>query len=669
MGVINAKKMWDYFKSQGLNDYGIAGLMGNLYYESGLKSTNLQNSYEKSLGYSDDSYTKAVDDGTYTNFVKDAAGYGLAQWTYWSLKQELLDYHKKKGKSIGDEDTQMEFLCHQLSTSYKSVWTTLKTATSVLEASNAVLLKFERPADQSVAMQNKRAAAGQKYYDEYAIKIEIPKEGGNGKMKYSNSNKPLVCMQTQSTCYKGTSKMTVKGVLWHSTGANNKTIKRYVQPSDDAADRDAMLEIIGVNQYKNDWNHINQQAGLNAWIGTLANGTVATVQTMPWDYKPWGCGSGPKGSCNNGWIQFEICEDALTDKVYFEQAYKEACELTAYLCDMFDLDPNGTVDYNGVKVPVILCHADSNKLGLGSNHGDVDHWFPKYGKSMETAREDVAKLMGKVAPATQSLYRVRKSWADSASQKGAFADLNNAKKLVDQLGNGYFVFDEAGKVIYPEVKKPEPTLAPAPKPVTPTSNFKVGETVKLTANATYSSGATIPQWVKNSTLYVRQINSNGDIVFSTLKTGAITGTTKPNYLVKANAPQTNQNPNVIANGDVVYLTEDAKFSNGQSIQKWVFGTKLYARQVRDNGDVIISTQQTGAITGVVNKKYLTKKIVPVEQKVQVTASSLRLREGPGTNYKAIGLLNRYTTVVIKETKNGWGKTDKGWIFLEYTKKV
>lgn len=32
---------------------------------------------------------------------------------------------------------------------------------------------------------------------------------------------------TQSTCYKGTSKMTVKGVLWHSTGANNPTLKRY----------------------------------------------------------------------------------------------------------------------------------------------------------------------------------------------------------------------------------------------------------------------------------------------------------------------------------------------------------------------------------------------------------------------------------------------------------
>ena len=192
MGVIDSKRMWNYFKSKGLNDYGIAGLMGNLYHESGFKSTNLQNSYEKSLGMTDAEYTAAVDNGTYTNFINDAAGYGLAQWTYWSLKEELLKYHKAKGKSIGDEDTQMEFLCHQLSKSYKSVWTTLQTAKSVLEASNAVLLKFERPADQSVAMQNKRAAAGQKYYDLYAVKetIEIPKEGGNGKMKYNENNKP-----------------------------------------------------------------------------------------------------------------------------------------------------------------------------------------------------------------------------------------------------------------------------------------------------------------------------------------------------------------------------------------------------------------------------------------------------------------------------------------------
>ena len=76
-------------------------------------------------------------------------------------------------------------------------------------------------------------------------------------MKYSNSNKPLCCMQTQSTCYKGTSVMTVKGVLWHSTGANNPNLKRYVQPSDNATDKDQWIKLLGKNSYGNDWNHIS----------------------------------------------------------------------------------------------------------------------------------------------------------------------------------------------------------------------------------------------------------------------------------------------------------------------------------------------------------------------------------------------------------------------------
>ena len=109
-------------------------------------------------------------------------------------------------------------------------------------------------------------------------------------MKYSENNKPIVCMMTQSTCYKGTKKMAVKGVLWHSTGANNPMLKRYVQPDDNAADRDLMIKLIGKNVYGNDWNHTSVQAGLHAWIGQLADGNIATVQTMPWGYRPWGCG-------------------------------------------------------------------------------------------------------------------------------------------------------------------------------------------------------------------------------------------------------------------------------------------------------------------------------------------------------------------------------------------
>lgn len=188
--------------------------------------------------------------------------------------------------------------------------------------------------------------------------------------------------------------MTVRGILWHSTGANNPNLKRYVQPSDNAPDRAEMLALIGKNPYNNDMNHITRQMGVNAWVGKLADGTVATVQTMPWNYKPWGCGNGKNGSCNDGWIQFEVCEDSLTDETYGRAAYWEACELTAYLCKMFGINPYGTVKFKGQTVPTILCHRDSHALELGNNHGDIYNWFPRFGLNMTTVREDVAKLLG-----------------------------------------------------------------------------------------------------------------------------------------------------------------------------------------------------------------------------------------------------------------------------------
>lgn len=213
-------------------------------------------------------------------------------------------------------------------------------------------------------------------------------------MKYSKINPPMQCIMSQSACYKGTTTMKPLGVLWHSTGANNTNLKRYVQPDDNATNKNELLSLLGTNTYKNDLNHQSREMGVNAWIGKLANGEVTTVQALPWDYRPWGCGKGKKGSCNSGWIQFEICEDSLTNSEYFEAVYKEACELTAYLCVAYNINPHGKQTLNGVEVPAILCHADSYKLGLGNNHGDVLHWFSKYGKTMDDVRNDVAKLMG-----------------------------------------------------------------------------------------------------------------------------------------------------------------------------------------------------------------------------------------------------------------------------------
>ena len=166
-GKCTEEKIWKYLKKNGLNDYGVAGLMGNLFAESGLKPTNLQNCFERSLGMTDEKYTQAVDNGTYCNFVKDRAGYGLAQWTYWSRKKELLEYAKSKRKSIGDLEMQLEFLVDELGRCYASVLKTLKTATSVRQASDVVLLKYERPADMGTEVQKKRASLGMTYYKKY----------------------------------------------------------------------------------------------------------------------------------------------------------------------------------------------------------------------------------------------------------------------------------------------------------------------------------------------------------------------------------------------------------------------------------------------------------------------------------------------------------------------
>lgn len=176
---MSERTIWLFLADKLGNEYGAAGLMGNLKAESGLVSTNLQNSYQNALGFSDLTYTKAVDDGSYTNFEKDKAGYGLAQWTYWSRKRDLLNYARKTCRSIGDETMQLEFLMDELQKSFKSVWNTLRTAKSVKEASDIVLTQFERPANMTAANKVRRADIGQKIYDTYAtkykmVKVELP---------------------------------------------------------------------------------------------------------------------------------------------------------------------------------------------------------------------------------------------------------------------------------------------------------------------------------------------------------------------------------------------------------------------------------------------------------------------------------------------------------------
>ena len=258
---------------------------------------------------------------------------------------------------------------------------------------------------------------------------------------------------TENACYKAGRKITVKGIMVHSTGANNPWLKRYVGPDDG---------LLGKNQYNNHWNTHHpggREVCVHGFIGKLADGTIATYQTLPWDHRGWHAG----GSANNTHIGFEICEDGLTDATYFAKVYKEAVELCVYLCKLY-----GLTEQN------IICHSEGYRKGVASNHGDVMHWFPKHGKSMDTFRADVKNLLA--APAepeapkaeptptaeypeklTAGYYRVRKDWKDSKSQIGAYRVLANAKAAADK-NPGTFVFSNDGVAIYPaEEKKEEET--------------------------------------------------------------------------------------------------------------------------------------------------------------------------------------------------------------------
>lgn len=151
----NAEIIWKFLKEKGFTDAGAAGIMGNMDAESGLRPNNLQDDYNRSLGMTDEQYTQAVDNGTYSNFVYDSAGFGLTQWTWHTRKKALFNFAKQKNKSIGDLSMQLEFFVKELSQSFSSVYKIVTTSTDVKTCSDVMLLKYEAPANASSKSQQR----------------------------------------------------------------------------------------------------------------------------------------------------------------------------------------------------------------------------------------------------------------------------------------------------------------------------------------------------------------------------------------------------------------------------------------------------------------------------------------------------------------------------------
>ena len=192
-------------------------------------------------------------------------------------------------------------------------------------------------------------------------------------------------MLTNNDCYKQGKTIKPTGIVVHSTGCNQTNAEVFIKS----------------------WNRSGIEKAVHAFID--ANGIY---QTLPFTMRCWGCGKGSKGSYNNSHIQFEICEDNLKSKEYFNNVYNKAVELCAYLCTKYNINPLN-----------IVCHSEAHKLGYASNHADVMHWFPKHSKSMDIFRSDVLTILTPTKTVTAKSNKIDIYWLQIKLNQVAKANL------------------------------------------------------------------------------------------------------------------------------------------------------------------------------------------------------------------------------------------------------
>ena len=522
-GSTNEEKIWNYLMSKFNNPYGVAGLMGNLYAESGFRPENLQNSYEKSLKLTDIEYTTKVDNGTYTNFVKDKAGYGLAQWTYWSRKQNLLNFAKSKKKSIGDLEMQLDFLYQELQ-GYKSVFSTIQNAKTILEASNAVLLQFERPADQSVSVQNKRAEFGKNTYNKFADKTtskEEEKQNIGGTTNMSNSS--LVNCTVKSPNHSGKRTHSIDRITPH-----------------------CVVGQLSAESIGRCFTSTSRQASCNYGIGL--DGRVCLI--VDEENRSW-CSS--SSANDQRAVTIEVASDKNPPYAFKDAAYNKLVDLCEDICRrngkkklLWIENKNTALNYNPKSDEMLLtvhrwfanksCPGDWMFARMGNLANEVTRRLG--GTSTETHHQPAqpSNPPKEVTnfPATPFMVRVLVDDLNIRTQptmgnnvigvagKGSFTivEVKDGWGLLKSYAdkkNGYIYLANPSYVtISNSIKVDTPPAAP------PKAELKDGDVIKLKAGATYYNGKSIPGWVFNSTLYYRGKNNQG-IIFSTQKTGAITG--------------------------------------------------------------------------------------------------------------------------------------------------
>ena len=209
------------------------------------------------------------------------------------------------------------------------------------------------------------------------------------------------CIMTLSRCYREAGSDPKVGIIVHSTGCNNTSLKRYIQPTEGSPDYDTVIKDIGKNYNRNDWNHSDVAKGVHAFIGKSKSGAVECYQVLPYLKDAWGVAAGAEGSVNYGehaCIQFEVCEDNLKSKDYFNKAIGLAVSYCALLCS----------EYN-FSVDSIWSHKEAIAKGYGSgSRVDIDYWLGKYGHDMDWFRGMVKAEMERDTLAVGDMCMLKK---------------------------------------------------------------------------------------------------------------------------------------------------------------------------------------------------------------------------------------------------------------------
>jgi hypothetical protein len=405
------RKAWKYLRSQGLTEEGTAGLMGNLeresdgFYPNRVERLCLKRLKEIGKIYTDATYTAFVDDGTITfaEFLHPLPnkqyGYGLAQWTTPARKSGLYDKCKKKGVSIADLQTQLEYLMYELETSYASLLKVLKTTNDIANASTLVLTKFEQPANTDYAVRQVRYQASKKIYDEFADK-------GGDDMSIEQAIQKAINIAKQEIGYLEKKSNADLDSKTGNAGPPNNNFTKY---------------------WRDVYPQYQQQpwcAVFISWVLMVAFGLEAAkklLQHWPYVYCPTLANKTSNRTPSVGSIIL----------FYRNGAYAH----TGLVIAVTDTTVT-TIEGNTSGAALVVPNGNGvcqKSYSISSLSNMTKYFVPDYSI---------------VAEKEKYMYYVRSSWLDIGSQKYQGNDLDKAKE-VSKKNKQLYVFDKNGKVLYP----------------------------------------------------------------------------------------------------------------------------------------------------------------------------------------------------------------------------